>query len=360
MVYLFCGTDDYLKREGAKAVINRFIPEAERDFGLETIDAACETCDNVLHVIELAKEALYTASFFGGGKVIWLKDANFLPGATGRAIAAQAAKEAVSSFCEELQTADIPEGHHLIITSRTCSKSSRFYKWVATHGEFCECGSEIKTYQLEKVGLERLENLLPKQGLQMSPAVRRAFVQRTGADSWTLVSELEKLRTYIGGDASPKTVTLQDVETITSSVVGAEPFVLSNALLMRSPTQVTQAITLLRSDKSAVFPAAAAILNTLNDMCSLREAIDRRWLSNGHWELPSTQIPSRLHRLQGWMLSRQIEGVRHYTLNELRAARHYAIEMRFKLVDSTLQDPWDIIEPVLLRIVAKAPSRPSC
>ncbi len=355
MVYLFVGSDEYLKSEGAKAVIDRLVPPAERDFGLEVIDAACDKCDDVLSALDRAREALYTDSFFGGGKVVWLRDANFLPGAKGRAVEAQAAKDAVAEFCEALQANPLPEGHHFVITANTCLKTTRFYKWLAQSGQIETCGEELRSWQLEKAATERLEALAPKVGVTLTPGAKRAFAQRVGADSRTIVSELEKLRTYVGASDKPATET--DVAAVTSAAVDAEPFDLSNAILARAPLQVSKAVALLRADRNAAFPAAAAILNTLNDLCAVRDALERGWLSGGRWDCPSEILPSRLARLVGFMLTKLVEGAKRYSLNELRAARHYAIEMRFKLVDSTLQDPWGIIEPTLLRIVAQPRAR---
>ncbi len=355
MIYLFIGTDDYLKSDGAKRAIDELVPPEDRDFGLEIIDAACDKCEDVLRVLEQAEGALYTASFFGG-KVVWLRDANFLPGAKGRAVEAQAAKDAVATFCEQLQNTPIPDGHHLIITAKSCLKTSRFAKWVTTKGvgTFVECGSDVRSYQLEKAGLERLANVLPASGLKMSAPVQSAFISRVGADTWTIVSELEKLRTYIG---KADEVKLADVETITSAAAGAEPFDLANAILARSPLQVAKSVEQLRADKNAAFPAAAVILNTFNDLCAIRDALDQGWLAGNHWTIPHEQLPQRLTRLQGFMLGKQVEGAKRYTLNELRAARHYAIEMRFKMVDTSSQDPWAIIEPALLRMIARTPRR---
>lgn len=354
MIYLFVGTDDYLKREGAKRVIDAQVPAAQRDFALETIVGTCDKADDVLATLRRVEEALYTDSFFGGGKVVWLQDANFLPGAKSRAVEAAAAKEAVAAFCERLQTTALPERHTFVITATSCPKTTRFYKWLEAHGKVQLCGEELRSYQLERFALERLAELLPKTALQMTPPVRTIFVQRVGADTRTLISELEKLRTYLGKDGA---VTQQDIEAVTSLSVGAEPFDLSNALLARNATLVSKAIALLRTDKNSAFPAASVMLNTFNDLCCLRDCLDRGGLSGTRWELPAERLPSRLARLSGWMLSKQIEGARRYTLNELRMARHYIIEMRFKLVDTTLQDPWAIIEPVLLRICAAPRAR---
>jgi DNA polymerase III delta subunit len=189
----------------------------------------------------------------------------------------------------------------------------------------------------------------------MPAPVRSAFAQRVGADTRTLHSELEKLKMYIG--PSRDTVTMEDLEAVTSSVASGEPFDLVSAIQLRSPLQVARGVERLRIDKNAAFAAAAVLINTLNDLCAIADALERQWLVGGQWHLPIEQLPQRLARQQGFVLTKLIEAARRYTLNELRAARHYAIEMRFKLVDSTSQDPWAIVEPVLLRIVARRPAR---
>lgn len=355
MIYLFVGTDDYLKSSGAKRIIDELVPPEDRDFGLEVIDAHCDRSDEVLEALQKTEEALYTDSFFGGGKVVWLRDANFLPGSRGRAVESQQAKDAVSAFCEQLQRAPLPEGHALIITAQSCSKATAFGKWITAHAKVTECGSEVRSYQLEAAALERLKTVLPHSTLRMAPAVQTAFVQRVGADTRTIVSELEKLRTYLGSDGAA--VSLADIEAVTSVSVATEPFELAGAIQERSPVKIAKAIALLSTDKNSAFPAAAVILNTLNDLCCIRDALDQHLLVNNTWDLSPDLIPERLRRVTGWMLGRLVAAANRYTLNELRAARHYAVEMRFKLVDTTSQTPWSIIEPVLLRIVARRPTR---
>lgn len=354
MIFIFAGVDEYLKTEGAKQIIDKLVPLADRDFGLETIEARCEKCDDVLMSLNRAEEALFTESFFGGGKVVWLRDANFLPGVKNKSVEAQAAKDAVAAFCENLQTTPLPEGHHLIITTDSFPQTSRFAKWIAVHGKLEICGAEVRSFNLEKVALERLEPLMKACGVTLPRPVQSAFVQRVGADSRTLMSELEKLKTYVGH--TQKEITLADVEAITSAAVGGEPYDLITALQVRSATQLVRAVERLRIDKNAAFPAAAVVLNTLNDWCALADAIERHWLVNGQWTIPSEQVPLRLARLKSFALTKAVEAVKRYSLTELRAARHYAVEMRFKLVDTTEQEPWAIIEPVLLRIVARRPS----
>ncbi len=351
MLHLFVGADEYLKSEGAKRVIDALVPPADRDFGLEIVDGACDRADEALEAIGRTEEAARTPSFLGGNKVVWRREANFLPGAKGRAAEAQAVREAAAAFVERLAASPLPEGHHLIVTAAVCPKNTKLHKLAEKTGEVRECGAPLRPWEVEKAAQERLAEALPAAGLRMAPPVRAAFAKRVGADTRTLVSELRKLRDYIGKAGAE--VTLRDVEAVTSVSVGTEPFALSEALLARSPGAVARAVALLRTDKNAAFAAAAVMLNTLNDLCAIRDALDRGWLAGNRWEIPADRLPARLARLSGWALGKQAEAAKRYSLNELRAGRHHVVEMRFKLVDATAQDPWAIIEPAALRVVMR-------
>lgn len=355
MIHLFVGTDDYLKTEGAKRVIDGLVPPGDRDFGLEVIDGACDRADEALEALARTEEAVRTPSFLGGNKVAWLREANFLPGAKGRVAEAQSVKDACAGFVERLQKEPLPEGHHLIVTTAVCPKTTKFHKLAEKAGTVVECGAALRYWDVAKAAQERLAAVLPASGLRMAPAVREAFAKRVGADTRTIVSELAKLRDYLGKDGAE--VALHDVEAVTSNSVGTEPFAISEALLARSPIQAVRAVEQLRADKNAAFAAAAMILNTLNDLCAIRDALDRGWLAGNRWEMPAANLPARLARLNGRALGKQVEAAKRYTLNELRAGRHYAVEMRFKLVDATSQDPWAIIEPVLMRVLMRRARR---
>lgn len=351
MIYIFYGPDEYLKTEGAKNIIDKYVPQENRDFGLEVIDAHCDKCEETLDVLKRAEEGLFTASFFGDGKVVWLRDANFLPNVRSKALEAQDAKAASETFFTTLQTSPLPEGHHLVITADSFPQSSEFAKWMVKKGKCTVCGAEIRSGNVNKLGAERLASLLERVQLRMSPSVQQDFIQRVGADTRTLLSELEKLKTYLG--ANRDEVLTQDLNAVTATTFTGEPFDLINALQMRSPGQVAQVVARLRNIKDSAFPAAVITLNTLNDWCALSDALHRQWLVNGQWKIPSELIPARLAKMSGWALNKALEGVRRYSLTELRRARHYAVEMRFKLVDTTGQEPWAIVEPILLRIVAR-------
>jgi DNA polymerase III delta subunit len=349
MVTLFVGVEDYLRTEGAKRLIDQLVPPNVRDFGLEIIDATCDKSDAVDHALNQLEEALYTESFFSeNGKTVWLRDANFLP---GNKIRGSEHARAKAWFNEFLPNTPLPEGHHLIISAEKCPATSAFYKWIAKHGKIELCGTEVRSYETLKVGIERLEGMLPTFNLKMNQEVKELFIGRIGINVRTLMSELEKLRLYLGSERNE--VLLEDVSTITSLSAMAEPFDIVNLIQQRAAgVKAVKTLELLRADKNLAFPTANMIVTTLNDLCALRDALDRGWYAGERWEIPTDNVPTRLQKLNGFMAKKAVEGAKRYTLNELRAARHYAIEMRWRLVDSSL-DPFDIIEPTLLRILAR-------
>ena len=67
----------------------------------ETIEATVANSGEALTALARLREALQTLPFFGSGKVIWLRDCNFL--GDERAASAQAVTETLNELAEELK-----------------------------------------------------------------------------------------------------------------------------------------------------------------------------------------------------------------------------------------------------------------
>ena len=90
---LICGEDEFAVKERARQLYQQWCAELG---GLdhETIEATVSNSGEALAVIARLREALQTLPFFGSGKVIWLRDCNFL--GDERAASAQAVTEALA------------------------------------------------------------------------------------------------------------------------------------------------------------------------------------------------------------------------------------------------------------------------
>ena len=67
----------------------------------EIIEATVSNSGDALTALARLREALQTLPFFGSGKVIWLRDCNFL--GDERAASAQAVTETLNELAEELK-----------------------------------------------------------------------------------------------------------------------------------------------------------------------------------------------------------------------------------------------------------------
>ena len=77
-LHLVCGADDFLVEQKARAIVDAGVPVAERALGLEVLDGRVDSADAAVEVLRKCIEAVLTIGFFGGAKLVWLKNATFL------------------------------------------------------------------------------------------------------------------------------------------------------------------------------------------------------------------------------------------------------------------------------------------
>src|ERR1700724_179403 len=131
-IYAVVGSDDVEVKHTAAELDEKLKPADAGDFGLETIDGAADNADQAASRIRSTIEALQTLPFFGGEKLVWLKNANFLGddqkarSATGQAV------------LEELtETIDAGLGSEItfLISAIDVDKRRSFYKSLAKRAE---------------------------------------------------------------------------------------------------------------------------------------------------------------------------------------------------------------------------------
>src|SRR5437879_10084187 len=124
-VYAVVGSDDVEVKHTAAELAAKLKPAEAGDFGLETIDGTADNADQAAARIRSTIEALRTLPFFGGEKVVWLKNANFLgDDQKARAAAVQAALE---ELAETINAGLGPEITFLLSAIEVARRRS-FYK----------------------------------------------------------------------------------------------------------------------------------------------------------------------------------------------------------------------------------------
>src|SRR5258705_10255028 len=76
-VLLVCGEDDFNVKQRARQVFQKWSEELG-GMDHETIDAQVSNGGEALRALARLREGLNTLPFFGGGKVVWLQNCNFL------------------------------------------------------------------------------------------------------------------------------------------------------------------------------------------------------------------------------------------------------------------------------------------
>src|SRR5689334_7095294 len=99
-LFLITGDDDYAVKSRAKALYEQWCKEAG-GFDHETIDASASNSSGALQAIGKLREALQTLPFFGGAKVVWFQNCNFL--AEERTASSAAVTEALLELADELK-----------------------------------------------------------------------------------------------------------------------------------------------------------------------------------------------------------------------------------------------------------------
>src|SRR5438876_6141498 len=72
------GSDEARVKREAAELAKQLAPAEAGEFGFEIIDGAADNVDGAATAIRSTIAALQTLPFFGGGKLVWLKSANFL------------------------------------------------------------------------------------------------------------------------------------------------------------------------------------------------------------------------------------------------------------------------------------------
>ena len=97
---LICGDDEFAVKQRAKQLYQQWCGEIG-GMDHEIIEATVANSGEAMAAIARLREALQTLPFFGTGKVIWLRDCNFL--GEERVASAQIVTESLSDLAEELK-----------------------------------------------------------------------------------------------------------------------------------------------------------------------------------------------------------------------------------------------------------------
>ncbi len=266
------GSDDGMVREQALALYNRLTGGIDDGFTHETIDGIADNSDSAFDICASTVEALQTIPMFGGDKVVWLRNANFLSDSvTGRSQRTEAGVERLRATLE----AGLPGGVKFLLTAQGVDKRRGFWKFIEKTAEVRVC-DRIDTSrddwqdQVAALVTRRAGEL----GLIFEADALAVFVLLAGEQSQQIGNELEKLDLFLGPER--RTVTEADVDVLVPLSREAVVFEIGKAIQNGNAARAIQLIDQqLEADESAIGIMRASIIGVVRNLFMAKLIVER-------------------------------------------------------------------------------------
>lgn len=324
-VHLIIGGDDYLVGETAK----KFVGDG---LGLEVIDSM-EATNAELQLADLrrADESLSTPPFLDPQKVTWWKNVHFLPGGN----VSEEVKEALERFAEKLAAMDLPDNQQFILSGPHLLKSSVFAKRLAASAEIIVFAAE-KPWEVERNAVVRAVDVAKEMGLSFAPGVAEKFVSIVGPDMRSLVSEIGKLRDYLGPETA--IARAEDVTEVTSAgaKVEAEIWDVTDAIGKRDLASALTALKKFESESGFAVFLSGVIEKFFRQLIEVKAG--------------------RTAGMNPYVARKNASFAANWTLAELEQARARFLDLREKAVSGTNAGEV-LVVTTLVRVMRRAARR---
>ena len=194
----FCGPDDFIVNRQGKERFEALAAEANADdFSREIINGFTNNVDEVETAVNRFRDAVQTVPMFGGKRVVWFKDINFLADTvTGRAEGTLTQVEALQELLEKVNAEEVA----VVLTAAPVDRRRSFPKWCEGHSDFTLAGGDGESAGEALAGVARAE--ARDNGVSFGPGAVELLLQKVGANTRLLTEEVRKLATFVGDPAT--------------------------------------------------------------------------------------------------------------------------------------------------------------
>lgn len=220
-----CGADDFLVNRLGKARYDDFARDVTDEFSREIISAFANNVGEVEAAINRFRESVQTISMFGGRRVVWLKDVNFLADSvTGRAESTLKSVEDLQQILEKIN----PDETAVVVTAAPVDRRRAFPKWCEKTGDFTLVGGGDAEGAAETLGGVILAEAR-ELGVTFGEGAAQLLLAKVGANTRLLIEETRKLATYAQTDAAtaggkPVVIEEADVAELTANTAEGDFF----------------------------------------------------------------------------------------------------------------------------------------
>ncbi len=364
-LFLVCGDDDFAVKSRAKQLFQQWSAELG-GMDHETIEATVNTSGDALTALGKLREALQTLPFFGGGKVVWLRDCNFL--GEDRTASSAAVTEALAELAEELKKFQW-QSVRLLISAGKVDKRKVFYKTldkIGTVETFSAWSADDKDWAEQAEMAAR--GAFRKREKQIPEDALAELISRVGPNARQLDTEVEKLCLFVG---ERKQITFPDVAAICSQNKTARAFALGDALGDRDLPRVLKRLdeelweTKFDKDKSEI-GLLYGLIGKVRAMLFLKEMMREGWVKEARdynsfkaqlERVPADKLPADRKfnplALNPYVLYKALPQAKKYSSGELVRAMEVLLRCNQRLVSSGLDEAL-VLQQALVQIVTPA------
>ena len=359
---LVCGDDDFAVKQRAKQLYEKWSAELG-GMDHEIIEATAANSGDALKALGKLRESLQTLPFFGSGKVIWLRDCNFL--GEERAASAAVVTETLAELADELKKFAW-QNVRLLISAGKVDKRKTFFKTLDKLGTveiFAAWSADDKDW------VERAEvaarTAIRERKKEISEEALAEIISRVGPNARQLESEIEKICLFAG---DRKKIELADVATICSRNKTARAFALGDALGDRNLPALLKRLdeelweTKFDKDKSEI-GLLYGLIGKVRAMLLLKEMLREGWLKDTRdynqfktqlERVPADKLPGDRRfnplALNPYVLYKALPQVKKYSSVELVRAMDVLLRCNQRLVSSGLDEVL-VLQQALVQIV---------
>ncbi len=192
-----CGADDFLVGRLGRERFAALTSTVADEFSQETINGFAANVGEVETAVNQFRDSVQTVSMFGGKRVVWLKDVNFLADTvTGRAESTLKLVEDLQQILESVN----PDETAILITAAPVDRRRSFPKWCEKNADFTLVGGDADSASeaLAGVALAEAKSL----GASFGSGAVELMLAKVGANTRLIVEETRKLATYAGDGAT--------------------------------------------------------------------------------------------------------------------------------------------------------------
>ena len=359
---LIFGDENFLVRDRARSVYDGWCAEAGGE-DHEIIDGTARNAAEALDALAKLNEAVQTLPFFGGAKVVWLRDTNFL--GDERTASSRDVTDRLNGLAKGWETFDW-QGVRVLISSGKVDKRKTFFKTAKKIGavEDLSVADKERGSRAALIVRQRLAEL----GKKITAHVADELVLLAGTNFQQLHSEADKLAAYVG---ERDEVTREDVHAIATRTKQAQAFALADALGERNLPKLLRVLdeelweVKLDAKKSPI-ALLYGLISKVRTMIFLRELLRLKWIRTGGGypqfksqleAIPDDRMPDdrkfNPKAMHPYMLFNALGHARRYSEEELTRAMDILLRCNRQLVSSSTDDTL-LLQQALVQIVSKA------